>query len=37
MATNNETGIFKLPNGNYGYRVVVNRKNLKIDTTYRQD
>lgn len=37
MATNNETGVFKLPNGNYGYRVVINRKNLKVDTTYRQD
>lgn len=32
-----EKGIFQLPNGNYGYRVVINRKDLKIDTTYRQD
>lgn len=32
-----EKGIFQLPNGNYGYRVVINRKDLKVDTTYRQD
>ncbi len=32
-----EAGIFQLPNGNYGYRVVINRKDLKVDTTYRQD
>jgi len=32
-----DKGIFQLPNGNYGYRVVINRKDLKIDTTYRQD
>lgn len=32
-----DTGIFQLQNGNYGFRVVIKRKDLKIDTTYRQD
>lgn len=32
-----DTGIFQLPNGNYGFRIVIKRKDLKIDTTYRQD
>ncbi len=32
-----DTGIFQLENGYYGFRVKINRKDLKIDTTYRQD
>lgn len=32
-----DTGIFQLPNGNYGFRIVIKRKDLKIDTTFRQD
>lgn len=38
MAKVNDTGLFQLENGNWAYRIFINRKNMKkIDTTCRQD
>ncbi len=38
MARNNDTGLFQLENGNWAYRIFMNRKGMKkIDTTCRQD
>lgn len=37
MAKNSDIGLIQLDNGNWCYRIVINRKNLKIDTTCRQD
>lgn len=37
MAKNNDIGLFQLKNGNWAYRVIIDRKNQKTDTTCRQD
>ena len=38
MAKNNDTGLFQLENGNWAYRIFINRRDMKkIDTTCRQD
>lgn len=37
MAKNNDTGLFQLPNGNWGYRVTITKNGKKTDTTFRRD
>lgn len=37
MAKANDTGVYQLENGTWEYRIVINRKDLKVDTTCRQD
>lgn len=37
MGKVNDTGVYQLDNGFWEYRIVINRKNLKVDTTCRQD
>lgn len=37
VAKTADTGLFQLENGCWAYRIVINRKDLKVDTTCRQD
>ena len=37
MAKANDTGVYQLENGTWEYRIVINRRDLKVDTTCRQD
>ena len=37
MAKNNSTGLFRLENGNWAYRITITSNGIKRDTTFRRD